>query len=392
MGYNRCEKMKNTNRIFPLFLTALLLLCGSLAFGQERTLKTESDGFKWYKLEQDGYYGAQSINGTTLIPLSRKYTFICYYTTGGSWFGFEKNNSSTYKGCCDKNGREIIAPERGYNEVYYRKDDGYIIVGKNGLYGACDLNGREIIAPKYESLILISGEFEYKNSQGDWVSTGVKYDGKTVTYASSSSSSSSYNSSSSSSSASGNTKSGLLYEGDYTEGNWVNQYNGWVLTSNFPNQHFEIYEDYISGSSILGVASYDGKTSSGKRKYVLESLYSITYYVDDNFNITAVMDMDGQRYSTSYRKGNVSYNINASGTNPYQSPDAGYINNGGSSNNGNGTTPQQHKCGLCNGTGEVINNDGVSFGNTKYCNKCGKTVSDSHYHTTCPSCKGKGWW
>ncbi|MCQ2306892.1 MAG: hypothetical protein MJ000_04915 [Bacteroidales bacterium] len=66
--------------------------------------------------------------------------------------------------------------------------------------------------------------------------------------------------------------------------------------------------------------------------------------------------------------------------------------NGGSSNNGNVTTPQQHKCGLCNGTGEVINNDGISFGNTKYCNKCGKTVPDSHYHTTCPSCKGKGWW
>lgn len=52
----------------------------------------------------------------------------------------------------------------------------------------------------------------------------------------------------------------------------------------------------------------------------------------------------------------------------------------------------QHKCGLCNGTGRVINTDGVSFGNTKWCSECGKTVPDYHYHTTCPSCKGKGWW
>lgn len=395
MGYNRCEKMKNTNRIFPLFLTALLLLCGSLAFGQERTLKTESDGFRWYKLEQDGYYGAQSINGTTLIPLSRKYTFICYQTIGGGWFGFEKNHSDTYEGCCDKNGREVIGVERRYNKVLYLKDDGYIAVKKNGLEGACDLNGREIVAPKYESLILssISGEFEYKNSQGDWVSTGVKYDGKTVTYASSSSSSSSNNSSSSSNSASGNTKSGLLYEGDYTESNWVNQYNGLVMSSSCPNQHFIIYEDYLSCE--LCTAYYDGITSSGKRKYKSTGpFYLTTYYVDGNFNITAVANFSGVSYSISYRKGKVSYDINASGGNLNQSFNSGSTNtyNSGNSNNGSNTTTTRHKCGLCNGTGEVINNDGISFGNTKYCNKCGKTVSDSHYHTTCPSCKGKGWW
>ena len=120
--------MKNVNRTFPLLLTALLLLCGSLAFGQERTLQTESDGFKWYELRQDGYCGAQSIDGTILIPLSRKYTWIYYDDTHGGSFAIRKNNSSTYEGCCDKNGREIIAVERGYNEVYYDGDDGYIEV------------------------------------------------------------------------------------------------------------------------------------------------------------------------------------------------------------------------------------------------------------------------
>lgn len=57
-------------------------------------------------------------------------------------------------------------------------------------------------------------------------------------------------------------------------------------------------------------------------------------------------------------------------------------------------TPQKtHQCGLCGGSGRVSTTDGVpSFGNTKYCSECGKTVPDNHYHTTCPSCKGKGWW
>lgn len=51
-----------------------------------------------------------------------------------------------------------------------------------------------------------------------------------------------------------------------------------------------------------------------------------------------------------------------------------------------------HQCGLCGGTGKVIKTDGTSFGNTKYCDECGKIVPDSHYHTICPSCKGKGYW
>lgn len=327
--------MKNVNRIFSLFLTALLLLCGSLAFGQDRTLETESDGFRWYELEQDGYYGAQSINGTTLIPLSRKYTFICYHTADGGWFCFRKNNSSTYEGCCDKNGREVIAPERGYNNVYW-KDDGYIEVEKNGLVGVCDLNGKEIIAPKYKTLILSDGEFEYKNSQGKWISTGIKYDGETDAYAnasssSSSSSSSSNNSSSSSNGASGNTESKLLYEGDYTESNWVHQYNGLVLNSIYTYQHFEIYEDYLHCD--LGRAYYNGKTSNGKRKYESSDPYgSQTYYVDDNFNITAVAEVSGQPYNISYKKGNVydSYQSPNNNYNSYQSPNAGSSNNGGS--------------------------------------------------------------
>ena len=78
----------------------------------------------------------------------------------------------------------------------------------------------------------------------------------------------------------------------------------------------------------------------------------------------------------------------------YDVGSSGTYNGGNSGNGSNGTTtqPKQHRCGLCGGSGEVIENNATSFGNTKYCSKCGKTVPDSHYHTICPSCKGKGWW
>lgn len=78
----------------------------------------------------------------------------------------------------------------------------------------------------------------------------------------------------------------------------------------------------------------------------------------------------------------------------YDVGSSGTYNGGNSGNGSNGTTtqPKQHRCGLCGGSGEVIENNAISFGNTKYCSKCGKTVPDSHYHTICPSCKGKGWW
>ena len=440
------EKMKNTSRTFPLFLTALLLLCGSLAFGQDRTLQTEDDGFKWYELRQNGYCGAQSTNGTTLIPLSRKYTFICYHLTRGGWFSFRKNNSSTYQGCCDKNGREIIAVERGYTRVHYRGDEGYIGVEKNGLEGACDLNGKEIIAvergynsvtyyddgyygveknglegacdlngkeivaPKYESLFLSSssGEFEYKNSQGEWISTGIKYDGKTDAYASASSSSSSSSSASSSSSnssssssnsASGNTESKLLYEGDYTEGSTF--VNGWGTTSQNVTagmvHHIKIYEDHLEDCpNNMSPFCYEYKwTTNGSKVY---SGFVGSFIVDYYYNITKDI---GAGVRCQWSKGNVAYNINA----PVQNNGGGNYGSGnynnGSYNSGTSNTnnsgPSQVKCSYCNGTGKVAKNTyPPQFGTQDYkvrCPECGEEhwKSDGHVHVPCPSCNGRGY-
>ena len=199
--------------------------------------------------------------------------------------------------------------------------------------------------------------------------------------------------SSSTTTSNSSDKSKLLYEGDYTEGKWIGQTTGLVMDPNFPHQHFMIYEDHLV--SDLGRASYDGKTSNGKRKYKLSGITDQTYFVDNNFNITAVAYMSGfgtsEAYNITYTKGNVTYNVNTPAQNGYDGGNSNTYNSGNSS--GNSThQPKKHQCGLCGGTGRVVKTDGISFGNTKYCSECGKTVPDNHYHTTCPSCKGKGWW
>lgn len=74
-------------------------------------------------------------------------------------------------------------------------------------------------------------------------------------------------------------------------------------------------------------------------------------------------------------------------------------NSNTSINNGANNTPtikgrKPKLCGACNGRGWVPETKGVaSFGQSgKWCDGCNKTVSANHYHATCPSCKGKGYW
>jgi hypothetical protein len=54
--------------------------------------------------------------------------------------------------------------------------------------------------------------------------------------------------------------------------------------------------------------------------------------------------------------------------------------------------PTRTKCVPCDGTGEIIKEDGFSLGlGTKYCDKCKKAVSSDHYHAPCPYCHGNGY-
>ena len=86
----------------------VVLVCMTFAsvslFAQEKELQTESDGFQWYELYQNEKRGAQSKSGTTLIPLSRGYTFICYHDGG----------RDQACGCCDRrNYKDDVCKDAG---------------------------------------------------------------------------------------------------------------------------------------------------------------------------------------------------------------------------------------------------------------------------------------
>lgn len=72
----------------------------------------------------------------------------------------------------------------------------------------------------------------------------------------------------------------------------------------------------------------------------------------------------------------------------YPAP-AQYNNN---SSNQNSSSRSPKKCGACGGKGWVPDTSGPSFGNEKWCSECERRVPASHYHKTCPSCKGNGYW
>lgn len=348
----------------------VVLVCMTFAsvslFAQEKELQTESDGFQWYKLYQNEKRGAQSKSGTTLIPLSRGYTFICYHTMDGGWFSVDKGNKEY--GVCDITGKEIIAPGR-YDDAYYRNKDGYVYVDVklNGKEGVCDGNGREIIAPRYESLICSDGVFEYKDASGNWVSTGVSLDGSS-SYASNNQSSS--NSSSASYGSVGHT---LLYKDYY----WICGQFGDV------DGLIEIYSDCIV---MAGMSTIPFKSLRGDGERVYTTGDGPLFVVDGTFNIRR----ENSLYDCTFRKKNSNSGNYGGGSGTYN----GGTGNGGNQGGGGLPSPQskQHQCGLCKGSGRTIKTDGTSFGNTKYCSECGKTVPDYHYHSACESCKGKGWW
>lgn len=172
-------KKFKTNKIVTTLMLVSLILVSFGSFAQKKTLMTEDDGFKWYKLEQNGKVGAQSTSGVTFIPLSRGYTYIFYsypFNTPNpfppyvGWFSVKKNSDS--RGACDKNGREIVAPGR-YDWVEYYDSGGYVfcIVELNGREGVCDENGREVIAPRYKNLFFsrIEHVFSYEDASGNYV-------------------------------------------------------------------------------------------------------------------------------------------------------------------------------------------------------------------------------
>lgn len=117
----------------------------------ERKIQTD-EGFQWYRtkiVEKDKngnkdliYFGAESTDGTTLIPLERKYTNVRYSSVFEMFEVYRYHN----EGLCDKTGKEIISPDREYNNIWCYSDPNYLLVYKDKVRGVLDINGNEIIS------------------------------------------------------------------------------------------------------------------------------------------------------------------------------------------------------------------------------------------------------
>lgn len=125
-----------------------------------RELKREASGFTWYELYANGKYGAESERGEVIIPLSRGYDMI------------------------------MFSNEPGHI--------GYFDIRKGDKRGACDINGNEVIAPIYDNYLVFSADdgLQYKDSNGNWRSTGYTLDtnGRFVRVGSSASATTTYSS------------------------------------------------------------------------------------------------------------------------------------------------------------------------------------------------------
>lgn len=367
-GKTKMKNLKNGKRLMVLILMSLCLSSLKM-MAQTKEYKSESDGYTWYRTAQNGNYGAQTIDGTTIIPLNRKYTFVCYHPSEGGWFFVRKNRLA---GMCDKYGKEVLAPEK-YDNVYKMgktNDFEYIKVelkGSNGfnLYGVYNIDGQEIISPIYREVIYSDGIFHcddgsaFSNFSKDGALINVQNYGK------------------------------LTSQDVY---HTFMDVLGQPVTYNYQITIYEnaLIRTYIDERGNLTDSRhsnfYQGRDSSGGLVYPGNDGILV---VQKNGTISTKKSScstyeKGLLLSTSISNGG-SYNNN------------GNYNGGntGSGNTGTSTTQQkQHKCGVCGGTGRVVTNDITTYGSTatKYCNECGKTVPMYHGHVPCKNCGGKGWW
>lgn len=155
-------------RLLLLFFIAATTLSAAEAQVQ-RELKTEDNGFKWYQTHSGSYYGAESTDGRTIIPLSKQYTMV----------------------------------------VFHEKKDciGYFGVYRNGKKGAYDIHGNLVIEPVYENLYYLSQGFSYEDAYGTDHYLGITLDasGRASSASGTSTASTAYSSTSSSSSTSPRT-------------------------------------------------------------------------------------------------------------------------------------------------------------------------------------------
>lgn len=332
----------------------------------------ESKGFIYFYLGYEDFIKGEiddnhaalfDLNGKCIIPETKGFNFFSFRDD----FIFCENFTNGKNAVYDLLGNCIISEALGYTWIAYYPKYEFFWCDKGDIEHTISKDGRYYAEGHYSAGNDNKKEFERKKRQvPNWNKNSM------------STGSSSSSSNSSSSSTASNTESGLLYEGDYTEGPWTNPNTGYSQPAPMPNHHIKIYEDHI----IIDMVSlpYQGKSINGEKMYV-NSWSNITYYVDGFYNIRSTFPYGYSQFS----KGNVVFDMNA----PVQ---GGYDNN---NNNSYGTTPQKHEhgtrevtidCPICHTTGncQSCNGSGVIYFPNKH--ECGTCKGNKK----CWKCNGTG--
>lgn len=413
----------------------------SLEACTHKVLVTEDDGFKYYKVTRNSRIGVKDLEGNVIVPI--KMNKIIYR----SRLNRLNNKERWFWGCCYDskyieiynvdNAQCIISENSHYKVVsnLFRDKDYYGYESTSTFFcvryegtgndvGVCDFSGKEIIPLKYESVGFLNcnNSFDKNNSIDRKIS--AKYtDQSDLIYCKGDGRYSVYDA---------NGK--CIIPDDYRY-RWISKVNvptttpllccskrdkvcdyrystsgelflSGIITIKVINKKKELYYLALKDEDN-DICYYDvfGKLimKGSNLRYDDEKGF---YYSDYNYDYDLVNHYINKRID---EKGHVvpvhTYSNSAWGWDDYGNQDVwmgsgvdggyewkDYSSSSNSYNGGSTTQPCTHKCGLCEGSGEVVEYDGASFGGTKYCNKCNKTVKDSHYHKPCPSCKGKGFW
>lgn len=352
------------------------------------------DGFFYYTTNNEigkSVAGVYDYKGICIIPESKEFDSFINKDNHFLCICYWKNDESF--ALYDHYGNCIIPETKGFG--FFTIENGFIHCAymSSDIQAVYDLRGNCIISeelgytwiayyPKYEFFWCDKGEIEYTISKdGQYYAEGEHYSNydrdeferkkRRVPNWSRNNNSKTTSSSSGSYSSTGNVGHTLLYKGAY----WICGANGDV------DGMIEIYSDCIV---LAGLSTIPFKSMRGDGERIYTTGDGPIFVVDGNFNIRR----ENSLYDCTFRKKSNSSSGNYG--NGYNGTSS--TGNSGHSQSTTQTGTNTHKCSLCNGSGRVIETNGTSFGNTKYCNECGKTVPDSHYHTICPSCKGKGYW
>lgn len=386
---------------FIMFFYLASLMMPSICSAQpiKKQLLNEDGGFKWYRLEQGEFMGAESESGKTLIPLSSKFCYVQVYqgrflaeikgvgvgiydlngnellspTKGydiGTTSFNQKEVFGTYKyykiekdrkkGYCDLSGNIIIPCV--YDEIAFRDDEkfiGYIAVEKDGKHGAYDLNGKEIVPCIYNSLFYDSypGDecFKYKGANG-YISLNMRLKGL---------SSESESSKPADRQATSQTSSSTEDIEDYG----YSKSHGKILKRTSELQGTirvtqERYEDGYYSIFLMDkckVCGGTGRIGSNlcNAGCAMGFLTLLTYYDPNGNEVERSGNMVTQNNSYSGGSFGGSYSDNSSGS--------------------NSSSSVYTKCTSCNGTGICTSCNGKGY----------KFNSYSGHDDICPNCRGK---